>query len=39
MPTFLSRHSYGRILLHVVAMVIDRQVLWHCAGIAREVIS
>jgi hypothetical protein len=39
MPTFLARHSYGRISLHIVAMVIDRQVRWHCGGIAREVMS
>ena len=36
MPIFLSRRSFGRILLHIVAMVIDHQLRWHCAGISRE---
>jgi hypothetical protein len=38
MATLLSQHSYGRILLHVVTMIADGQVRWHCAGIAREVL-
>ena len=37
MATVLSQHSYGRILLHIVAMLIDRQIRWHCAGVVREV--
>ncbi len=37
MSTLLARNSCGRILLHVAAMLLDRQVRWHCAGIAREV--
>ena len=38
MATVFSRHASGRILLHVIAMVVDRQIRWHCAGIAREVM-
>jgi hypothetical protein len=38
MATILSQRSYGRILLHIMAMVFDRQIRWHCAGIVREVM-
>jgi hypothetical protein len=33
----LSQHSCGRILLHIVALVADGHIRWHCAGIAREM--
>ncbi len=39
MGLILSRHAFGRILLHVIAMLRDREVRWHCTGIAREVWS
>jgi hypothetical protein len=37
MATVLVQSACGRILLHIVAMLGDREVRWHCAGIAREV--
>jgi hypothetical protein len=37
MATVLSQHSSGRILLHIIALIVDRQIRWHCAGIAREL--
>jgi hypothetical protein len=33
----LACRSSGRIALHIVAMIIDGQIRWHCAGIAREI--
>jgi hypothetical protein len=35
----LANSSAGRIVLHVVAMLSDGELRWHCAGIAREVMS
>jgi hypothetical protein len=35
----LSRHSVGRIVLHVIVMLRDGEVRWHCSGIARELWS
>ena len=37
MATFLLQHSYGRVLLHIIAMTVDGQISWHCAGIVREI--
>jgi len=33
----LARFSLGRVLLHLVAMLGDRAVRFHVAGIAREL--
>jgi hypothetical protein len=33
----LARHRSGRVLLHCCAMVGDREVRFHCAGIVREM--
>ena len=33
----MARHRAGRVALHCFAMVGDRQVRFHCAGIAREM--
>lgn len=33
----LSLTRLGRILLHLIAMLGDRQVIWHLHGIQREV--
>jgi len=38
METLLSQHAYGRVLLHIVAMIADGHIRWHCAGIARELL-
>jgi Permuted papain-like amidase enzyme, YaeF/YiiX, C92 family len=35
--TILARISVGRILLHLIAMLVDRSVRFHFAGIAREL--
>jgi len=35
----IAKHPYGRIVLHVIAMLGDGQVRWHCAGIARELTA
>jgi hypothetical protein len=37
MAAALAHHAFGRIVLHIVAMAVDRQLRWHWAGIAREV--
>ena len=37
MQTVLARSWYGRTLLHVIAMILDGQVRWHCAGMLREL--
>jgi len=29
----------GRIGLHIVALVVDRELRWHAAGIARELAA
>ena len=39
MYVLLARYPYGRSVLHVIAMLLDGQVRWHCAGIARELMS
>jgi hypothetical protein len=33
----LARFSFGRILLHLLAMAGDRALQFHAAGIAREL--
>ena len=33
----LARFSLGRVLLHLIAMLGDRAVRFHCAGILREL--
>jgi len=33
---FMPKHRIGRICMHVAAMIGDRQVNWHLAGIRRE---
>ena len=35
--TILSRFRFGRILLHLLAMLGDRSVRFHVAGISREL--
>lgn len=37
MSAQLAQFSFGRILLHVVAMLGDRAVRFHAAGILREL--
>ena len=37
--TILARLSFGRILLHLLAMLGDRSVRFHLEGIARELPS
>lgn len=39
MAIVLSQYSCGRILLHIIAMVIDHQIHWHWAGIVREIMA
>jgi hypothetical protein len=36
---FLASHRIGRVCLHLVAMIADRHVKWHLAGIRRELSS
>lgn len=33
----LARYSAGRILMHMLAMLGDRSIAFHAAGIAREI--
>lgn len=33
----LSSHRIGRVCLHLAAMIADRHVRWHLAGIRREL--
>jgi hypothetical protein len=35
----LARFSLGRVLLHLLAMIGDRAVRFHTAGILREFVS
>jgi len=35
----LARFSFGRVLLHLFAMVGDRAFRFHAAGILREFVS
>jgi len=35
----LSASHWGRILLHLVAMMGDHQWAWHWAGIVRELLK
>ena len=35
--SYLAKYSVGRMLMHLVAMIQDREVRWHLAGIAREL--
>jgi hypothetical protein len=37
MTAELARFSLGRVLLHLIAMLGDRAVRFHAAGIAREL--
>ena len=34
----LARFSLGRVLLHLIAMLGDRAVRFHAAGILRELV-
>jgi hypothetical protein len=36
---FLASHRIGRVCLHLAAMIADRHVKWHLAGIRRELSS
>ena len=33
----VANYRFGRICLHVAALIADRQVKWHLAGIRREL--
>jgi len=33
----VASYRFGRICLHVAALVVDRQFKWHLAGIRREL--
>jgi len=33
----VANYRFGRICLHVAALVVDRQFKWHLAGIRREL--
>jgi hypothetical protein len=35
--TYMSNYRIGRICLHIAAMIGDRHVKWHLAGIGREL--
>ena len=35
--SFLCGCRIGRICLHIIAMIGDHQVMWHVAGIMREL--
>jgi hypothetical protein len=36
--SFLCGCRIGRICLHIIAMIGDHQVMWHLAGIRRELL-
>jgi len=36
--SFLCGCRIGRICLHIIAMIGDHQVMWHLAGITRELL-
>ena len=37
MKMMLAKHSFGRIILHLVCMIAHGHAAWHLAGIIREI--
>ena len=37
MKLLLAQYWAGRILLHILCIVLDHHLIWHISGIVREV--